>query len=383
MSLQFIKNLTRTVEINNQKPIILPKTVRYINEINNRKFILHERRVGIERKISRGVILLKHILSIPDYNVINKMKNDIDIYTYLLSILEDMEKLYDPVISGIEVRSNHFVTKPSIMELFVPMRKQSKLYENLLNKTYFDWRKEKPLRLLFTDSSELNIDIIDNTIAYNRDIPNLNIYGIDSILLIMKFLKFRKIYRKDNLDEYIRKEIFDLSIMDDIINQWLFNLYIAVFEKEKSFSLLSQLNESDTKSLFIISNYEYKNFKKDYEGILKKIEKRQIPTQRVFSSIKFNDGREFKEYLKDVYDTVLFQNKLQYTYVNILCLYQYLYFTNLIYSYNSNESKRYKVEFRYTFRILKKLIETNRLKNTRLQKYVNFKLNKLESILHT
>ena len=383
MSLQFIKTLTKTVEVNNQKSIILPRTTRYINEVNNRKFILHERRVGIERKISKGIILLKHILSIPDYSIVNKMKSDVDIYMYLLSIMDEIEKVFDPVISGIEVRNNHFVTHPKIMELFVSIRKKIPMYESLLNKTYFDWKNEKPLRLLFTDSSELNIDIIDNTIAYNRDVPNLNIYGIDPILLIMKFLKFRKIYKNDTLNDYIRKEVFDISIMNDIINQWLFNIYIAVFEKEKAFTILSQLNESDTKSLFLISNYEYKNFKKDYERILKLLQKKQIHSQKVFSTIEFNDGRKFKEHLKDVYNTVLFQNKLQYTYINILCIYQYLYFINLVYSYDSNESKRYKVEFNYTYRILKKLIATNRLKNTKLQNFVLTKFENLERVLYT
>ena len=382
MSIPFLKTLTRTAEINKQKPIILPRTTRYINEINKRKFILHERRVGIERKISKGVILLKHILSIPDYDIINRMKNDIDIYTYLLNIMGEIEKVYDPVISGIEVRNNHFVTNSKIMELFVSIRKKNQIYESLLNKSYFEWKDQKPLRLLFTDSSELNIDIIDNTIVYNRDIPNLNVYGIDPILLIMKFLKFRQIYKNDTLNDYIRKEIFDITIMDDIINQWLMNLYIAVFEKEKAFSILSKLNETDTKSLFIISNYEYNNFKKDYKEILDKLEKKQIPSQRVFSTIMFNDGREFKEHLQDVYNSVLFQNKLQYTYVNILCIYQYLYFINLIYSYDSNESKRYKTEFKYTYRILKKLIETNRLKNSKLENYVRYKFKELESILY-
>ena len=381
MAISFIHSLTRTVEVNNQKPIILPKTTRYLGEINKRKFILHERRVGIERRISKGVILLKHILSIPDYDIIRKMKNDIEIYVYLLGIMGEMEKLYDPVISGIEVRHEHFTSSKRTMELFVSMRKENAMYEKLLNKTYFDWKNERPLRLLYTDSSELNIDIVNNVIEYNRDVPNLNIYGIDPILLIMKYLKFKQIYRNKNFNDYIREEVFDITIMDDIINQWLLNLYIAVFEKEKAFSILSKLNESDTKSLFIISNYEYRNFKKDYENILDKLEKRQIPTQRVFSSIFFNDGRELKEHLKDVYESVLFQNKIQYTFINILCSYQYLYFINLIYSYGSNESNRYKVEFKYTNRILNKLLSTNRLKNSRLNNYVNLKFENLEKVL--
>ena len=381
--INFFQTLTRTMEVNRQKPIILIKPERYIGEVNNRKFITYERHYNIERKITKGIILLKHILSIPDYDIIKNLKSDTNIYAYLLEIIEDIEKVFDPVTSGIEVRYKHFTNNSNTMELFIPMRKKNNLYETILNKSYFEWKDEKPLRLLYTDSYELNIDIVENVFLYDRDIPDLNIYGIDPILLIMKYLKFKNIYINGTFNEYLRKEIFGISIMDDIINQWLFNVYISVLEKEKVFSILDKFNENETRNLYIISNYEYNNFKKSYETVLERLNKKQIPSQRVFSTIKFNDDREIKDHLKEIYDTVLYENKLQYTYINFLCLYRYIYLINIIYSYDSTESKRYKVEFNYIYKILKNLKISNRIKNTRLKNYVKIKFENLEKILYT
>ena len=156
-----------------------------------------------------GVSKLRHVLNMIDYKWVGS-RSLVDVY---MNYLRHEKDLIDGVFSQVAT-GQHFkglyVNSHETSEYLIPVDDSNTLSRLPMEDNWIYWRIVRPLSLHWTDTLELSFNVINSRIRYSKEPPTYNVYTLDSIALILKYIQ----WNRDGISEEFRPE--------DTLNQQLY-----------------------------------------------------------------------------------------------------------------------------------------------------------------
>lgn len=291
--------------------ITLNKYELYVMNLNNRKKLRQDRLTKNTFIETNGIRLLKHILSLIDFNILDAMSIDIErLSNYFEPQKRVFDELFDPIHTG-KTFENMFVSSDNIYETkeyLVPIDSTNRLKQLPLDEDWNFWSSLRPLKILSCDTDEYTIDLRTGYIRY-RDIPPFfMVIGIDSILLSFMYYKYRLAHPDINypMQRFLYEHVF-LNLMDDLQDIWLLNLMTDIVkniaEKNESVSVLKYSKSSD-EYRYLGSNLL--RVLTELEQQFAKVQNGQVNVYGVLNSLYLSDPSKnlldiIMDYLKNYY----------------------------------------------------------------------------------
>ena len=177
----------------NGSPRIVHPWVEYISNIATYIKYYNRRFMIAPEYETMGMQLLRYIINFVDYNWMTKnYNNDYDRYTYYVRFIkEDLENIFDQVSTGRSFY-NYFVNNNlgKVDEYILPCEDINTILNLPMNKSWEEWEKVRPVRLMDHGSSEFTVNMFNDRFKFSKISPEYAIITIDVIALIFKYYKY-------------------------------------------------------------------------------------------------------------------------------------------------------------------------------------------------
>ena len=232
--------------ITNSSPRLLPAWNEYVDNLETFQSQLMKRFILGTDHETKGIALLRYILSSIDYNYMQNQVSDFDIYTfYLRHIQEDIENKFEHTTLGTKFY-NLFIDNHlgKIQEFIIPIEDISVTQRLPFDKSWDVWKYVRPVRYLAHDSTEFTQYMEADRIRFRNNPPTHGVVSIDVIALIFKYFKYMTI--SPNETEWTGKDQRRF-LHKHVLSFFLYDLLdIFLINQIKNISNVSSIDEINT-----------------------------------------------------------------------------------------------------------------------------------------
>lgn len=324
-------------------PIYMGKLEQYVTTLTTRRIqIVGQRYSQTPGRESRGVVLLRHALAFAEpQSIRERWSNDIDrIASGLLPIVDDIERLFDPVTTGT-LREEVFIARRAGLttEVLIPARSDDPLQRLPIGKGWAAWQYVKPIRIIDIQSNELTFNAYMDQIVFKHDQPPMAVFAIDVVALVMQYVKYLDLYNgapPDTVQEYLHKYVLSDSLLEDLQNLWLRNRYLHML---KNPDVKITGNDDITASIYHgIYGYigtQYTQAMEEVQRMIKRYQHGTTVPDRVLASFVVSDGK-LPAYVQQMRAATSIPNTRQHYWVELLRDLTWLHFVYHTYSLNTD-----------------------------------------------
>ena len=211
--------------IKKSNPRIINKWIEYVESLTTQLNYIKGRYLNGEGYESKGVQLLRGILSFVEIHYLDKYNNDFERYIkYLRFIQNDLVNIFDPVSIG-KIKTNCFIAKThyDVDEYIIPVKAVNVFDKYPFDKKWINnWERVKTVRLIDHDSDEYTLFMNNDQVRFKKTPPTLAMITIDPAMLGLQYYNYIK-YCPDKIKgqrEFIHHYVLD-SFFEDLLNIWL------------------------------------------------------------------------------------------------------------------------------------------------------------------
>ena len=205
---------------------------RFVNTINLKLEIFKSRFIRSGFVYTNGTNLLINILNGIDIEGYKKIDSDIKRYNLLENYATQIRNKFDPVYSQKSL-NGYFVEDRNVPEYILNCQCSSPLLNLPVGKDWEYWQSYKPMRILWHDSKELNMELWRYKIPFTYLTPSRMFYSLDVPLMLMRYIKYCEYCDDHGIkatpEDYIQDHIV-YSWFDDLIRIWLTHIVIDMIE---------------------------------------------------------------------------------------------------------------------------------------------------------
>ena len=205
---------------------------RFVNTVNLKTEIFRSRFIRSGFVYTNGTNLLIHILNginIEEYKLID---SDIKRYTKLELYSDMIRNKFDPVYSQRSL-SGYFVENREVPEYILNCQIESPLLNLPINKGWELWQSYVPMRIIWHDSRELNLELWRYKIPFNYLRPTRMFYSLDIPLLLMRYIKYCEYCTDHGIpatpEDYIQNHVVYFWF-DDLLRIWFTRIIMEMIE---------------------------------------------------------------------------------------------------------------------------------------------------------
>ncbi len=228
---------------------------------------------------SRGLKLLRHILSLPDYDYLLSKNDNYDRYLdHLQYVRNDLIYVFDKTRRGSYYRRFFFKEGGPLAtnEYLVPIEDMNTMSVLPFHSNKWDeWKDVHPVRLWFCDTDEYSIELLTDQIAYRALPPESAIILIDVIGLILKYFIWINKQMKHETEQraydtpqqyFLHKYVFD-QFHQDLTDCWLLR------QLDNVLSLEDDLDSYEFEKFRMSSTGQYGRISLNFSGAMKELTK--------------------------------------------------------------------------------------------------------------
>lgn len=248
----------------------------YINDVDQRAIpayqlflksqsqIIRERYLRLYNALgheTKGMSLLRYILSFVDMDYMFSQANNYDRYLYHARyIKKNLDNIYDRVQRGRGYFNMFFSKEFATTEEFImPIDDVNTIINLPLDTEDWNvWKYVKPVRLLSHDSLEFTTNLMNDTLHYGTITPTYAVISIDTIGLIFKYFSWYRHARQTETAEelvnsvpqqYFLHKYVLCDLIWDSSDIWLINILSAMQGYLKEHDMSEFTKQYDTRSL--------------------------------------------------------------------------------------------------------------------------------------
>ena len=205
---------------------------RFVNTVNLKAEILRSRFIRSTFVYNNGTNLLIHILNGIDLDKYKSMDSDIARYNNLEVYTAQIRNKFDPVYAQRSL-AGHFVENRDVPEYILNCQCASPLLNLPIGRDWESWQGYKPMRIIWHDSRELNLELWRYKIPFYYLKPTRMFYSLDVPLLMMRYIKYCE-YCDDHgvpatPEDYIQDHVV-YAWFDDLIRIWFTHIIMEMID---------------------------------------------------------------------------------------------------------------------------------------------------------
>lgn len=294
---------------------ILTHYNNYISTLVVRGALLKDRHYAFGGSETKGVTILKHILSLVDLKYLKSLPNDFERFTnYFDRVKRDWMEIYDNNATN-NVYKKTFITKKlyTCMEYLLPCECEDPLSLYPMDKDWSSWMTAKPLRCIDHNSNEYTTNILNDQIAFKILTPNYAVFTLDPILLGFMYFKYVEYTEQSEdvilpIQQFIHRYVID-KLMDDLQDIWLRNEIYRLFTLESSNDITKDhLSDSLVDQTYSYVGLQYETAMKEVWKKIQDIRTRKTKPEEFLHSIQLTNNN-LVNYIHNI---------LQYTHIPFL-----------------------------------------------------------------
>lgn len=364
----------------NRTPVWCGKLHNYIDTLTTRRLIVSERYKDMPGYPTPGVHLLMHVLAYADCHELAKIENDSERYVQsLMFIRDDLERIFDPVTTGI-IRHELFIATSTekCTEIVIPVRCSDYRKDLPFDKGWSAWEKVRPLRLVETDSRELTFHTYQDKIKFRKSPPTRAIFTIDVIALVLQYVNFLATRAPDDeiipVNEYIHKYVLNDGLLKDLQDLWFRNRYLFLLKYPLAKAMSRQVIQESLKGgIYGFIGSQYAAGMEEVFGLIVRCQQGSISPGTLLSSLPLSD-MYVPEYVKMLGTTTQVADLRQADWVEWLKDRSWLemsYHAHLLAKGNGRlDYRNFMVNFRRDFDLLIKTRFWSNVYNHKLRKFI-------------
>lgn len=315
----------RTMVTNNSVPFVTPKWSMYLAQMEP---IWKQRTAGIDKinDISTtGCELFKNMVNLIDARGMTPTMLDAEKHMRFINYSQQaMEALIDPLRSS-NVFRHHIINNRSTNEIFIPVR--SDALRLPFGKPWSQWQHLRPVRMWYTDSEELTMDVITGRISYTTDQPKVVVYTVDVLMLANMWYKY-----KDREDDHtgIEKQTIRTfgrfyiqyiikPMIKDIVDIWLMDklrYVVGIQVPNDIYSLSERSNRGSARYGEYGSMYQA--MITEAYSIFHRVDNNVLTPVQVLKSFRMMSTPTLYDRLQLIYDELDIQDGTQYNSLRIV-----------------------------------------------------------------
>lgn len=178
--------------IENSSPRLIPAWNQYVQAIETFKEPLYKRFMLATDHETRGITIMRYILSCVDWSYMKNHASDFDRYSFHVRFIkDDLENTFDHNTTGFRF-FNTFTSKNlgRVQEFIIPVEDITSVTTLPFDKGWEHWIPVRPVRYLTHDSREFTLNVEKDVVKFTREQPNYAIIAIDVVALVFKYWKY-------------------------------------------------------------------------------------------------------------------------------------------------------------------------------------------------
>jgi hypothetical protein len=217
-----------STSIRQDSPRQYPAWQTLIQHLDTRTKSLQQRQYLTPGKDSPIINLMRHILSLIDYQYLFKQRNDFDrLLKYFNYARREFESLFNPAYTGRGYYNFLTSNNTNTVTYLIPTQALNIIRDCPFDKKWLYWKKARALKIICHDAEEYSINLEDDRIKFRNKIPKMMIATLDPIILGFMYFHYLQdhdlnyqIYDNRN---FLHKFIF-FPIQSDLLNLFLLRI---------------------------------------------------------------------------------------------------------------------------------------------------------------
>lgn len=170
--------------------------------------------------------------------------------SHILSDVKIARAKFDPINVGLR---GPFFTNAACSEVIIPTSCNLAIGELTFDDPWSEWMMAKPITLMSHDSLDLSFEYTNSDIKFNGTPPTFMVYGINTPMLLIMYLKYLRnkgitTFEENHVDEFITYYIMP-RIWEDYANAWTLNIVLNYLDGDDESSISPPRRESIDSSL--------------------------------------------------------------------------------------------------------------------------------------
>lgn len=173
-------------------PRLIPAWNQYVQYIETYTQPIMKRFMLATDASTKGIAMLRYILSCADWNYLLKPGSDFNKYIYHVRFVkDDLENTFDHTTNGFRYFNCFTGTQlGKVQEFIIPVEDVTSASTLPFDKGWSYWKDIRPVRYLSHDSQEFTINIEKDVVRFYKEKPSYAIISIDVVALIFKYMKY-------------------------------------------------------------------------------------------------------------------------------------------------------------------------------------------------